>query len=202
MKQRKNISKIALLAGLLTINSSANSFYQCVPKKAWVEEIVKSLHKCPAGQYSKDLMCINCPPGTYSNTGSKSCSSCPEGTYASGYGNTSCSYCSSGTYASGTGNSSCSSCSYSNCETSGYGATSCYSRCGGSTPYCNGSGSCVECTSDSHCSGSTPYCSKNHGCVECTSSFHCDPEYKCSIGRCKFDEPKDIPRHGKPDWLP
>ena len=37
----KNISKFALLASLLTINTTANSFYQCVPKKKWVEKIVR-----------------------------------------------------------------------------------------------------------------------------------------------------------------
>ena len=33
--KRKNISKFALLVSLLTINTTANSFYQCVPKKSW-----------------------------------------------------------------------------------------------------------------------------------------------------------------------
>ncbi len=41
MKNNK-INKFILLAGLLTINSNANSFYQCVPKKEWVENILKS----------------------------------------------------------------------------------------------------------------------------------------------------------------
>ncbi len=34
MKHNK-ISKLALLAGLLVMNTTANSFYQCVPKKSW-----------------------------------------------------------------------------------------------------------------------------------------------------------------------
>ena len=33
--KRKNISKFALLVSLLTINTTANSFYQCIPKKSW-----------------------------------------------------------------------------------------------------------------------------------------------------------------------
>ncbi len=45
--KRKNISKFALLVSLLTINTTANSFYQCVPKKdyiqnkEWVKGIIK-----------------------------------------------------------------------------------------------------------------------------------------------------------------
>ena len=31
----KNISKFVMLASLLVMNTTANSFYQCVPKKSW-----------------------------------------------------------------------------------------------------------------------------------------------------------------------
>ena len=37
----KNISKFALLAGLLVMNTTVNGFFQCMPKKEWIEKIIQ-----------------------------------------------------------------------------------------------------------------------------------------------------------------
>ena len=39
--KNKNIGKAILFASLLMINTNANGFHQCVPKKEWVEKIIK-----------------------------------------------------------------------------------------------------------------------------------------------------------------
>ena len=93
--RRNKISKLALLTGLLMINTNTKGFYQCVPKQDWVYKAIRE-YKCPAGEYPSGILtCVKCNPGTYSTEGSDSCTPCPvlqiPNSTASG-----CEYCPSG----------------------------------------------------------------------------------------------------------
>ncbi len=64
MKHNK-ISKLALLAGLLVMNTTANSFYQCVPKKEWVEKIIKE-EEDKKWRYGKSIEIMMIPDASMS----------------------------------------------------------------------------------------------------------------------------------------
>ena len=139
--KRKNISKFAILSSFLIVTTTANSFYQCVPKKEWIYETVKEYYECPAGHgKGNSLNCVKCSSGTYSPDG-KGCKSCPAGTYASGSGNIKCTACSGDTYQPNSGQSSCLSCNRNDCKKVSKDKTSWVSTCE-EWNSCNGAGEC------------------------------------------------------------
>ncbi len=80
---------------------------------------------CGSNQYAQNNACISCPQGSYSNSGSTSCSSCPAGTRWIKLGDPAaypCSTCSAGTY-SAAGATNCTNCPAG--QTSSSGATAC-----------------------------------------------------------------------------
>lgn len=132
---------------------------------------VGSTCACPAGQYSDQTICKDCPTGFYGH-GSSVCEPCPIKTYQNQIGQSYCRHCIVGTFGSTSGMENCENCPLGFFQQS------------------IGSGACEECPIGQYSSVTganvcTP-CSrgKSTGTVQSTLSSECT---ECAIGKMELD---------------
>ena len=149
--------------------------------------------------YGSTSSCAGCSAGTYSTTGSGSCTTCqdgyycpgsqdkvgcPAGTEGTGTGKTSqsngCSDCNIGYYSTGTGNASCTGCAAGK-YTGSAGQTSCTTCQDGY--YCPGSQDRVGCPAGTEGSG-TGKTSQSNGCSACNIGYYSTGSGNASCTGC------------------